>query len=84
MLNGGAQPATRTWPKNRLLALLGVGGGLVLGLLIALGLEWARAELVRTPQELETWTSLPVLGSIPATQARGHQRRSRFARLLRS
>ncbi|MBC7233102.1 MAG: hypothetical protein H5T68_07685 [Chloroflexi bacterium] len=66
MLNGGAQPAGRTWPKMRLLAFAGVGGGLVLGLLIALFLEWSRVELVQTPQEVEQWLDLPVLGSIPA------------------
>ena len=71
MLNGGAQAATRTWPKNRLLAVLGFGGGLVLGLLIALFLEWSRVELVQTAREVEGWLALPVLGSIPeAKQSR--------------
>jgi capsular polysaccharide biosynthesis protein len=70
MLNGGAQAATRTWPKNRLLAFLGLGGGLVLGLLVALALEWSRVELVQTPQEAESWLELPVLGSIPAITRR--------------
>ena len=70
MLNGGAQTATRTWPKNRLLAFLGLGGGLVLGLLAALVLEWSRVELVQTAQEAENWLELPVLGSIPAMAQR--------------
>nr|MBC7245431.1 hypothetical protein [Chloroflexota bacterium] len=68
ILNGSAQPASRTWPKMRLLAFAGVGGGLVLGLLTALFLEWARVELVRTPQEMEQWFDLPVLGSIPTVK----------------
>ncbi|MBC7261660.1 MAG: hypothetical protein H5T63_06570 [Chloroflexi bacterium] len=65
VLNGGAQPAGRTWPRMRLLTFAGVGGGLVLGLLLALFLEWSRVELVQTPQEVEQWLELPVLGSIP-------------------
>lgn len=68
MLNGGAQPAGRTWPKMRLLAFAGVSGGMVLGLLTALFLEWIRVELVQTPQEMEQWFDLPVLGSIPAAK----------------
>lgn len=68
MLNGGAQAATRTWPKNRLLAFLGFSGGLALGLLVALFLEWSRVELAQTPQELEQWLELPVLATIPAPQ----------------
>ena len=68
ILNGGAQPAGQTWPRKKLIALAGVGGGLVLGLLIALALEWARVDLVRTPEEVEAWLSLPVVGSIPAAE----------------
>jgi len=81
MLNGGAQAATRTWPKNRLLAFLGFGGGLVLGLLIALFLEWSRVEWAQTAQEVEGWLELPVLGSIPATARRpaGRHKLSRKA-----
>jgi len=72
MLNGGAQAAGQTWPRKKLLAFAGVGGGLVLGLLIALALEWSRVEAVRTPHEVEDWLGLPVLGSIPvAGEIRG-------------
>ena len=42
--------------------------GLMLGLLLALALEWARAEVVQTPQQVEQWLELPVMGSIPARQ----------------
>lgn len=65
MLNGGAQPAGQTWPRKKLLAFLGAGGGLVLGLLVALALEWSRVELIQTPEEVEAWLGRPVLGSIP-------------------
>jgi capsular polysaccharide biosynthesis protein len=67
ILNGGAQPAGQTWPRKKLLAFAGVTGGLTLGLLIALALEWARVELVQTPEEAEQWFGLQVLGSIPAS-----------------
>ena len=69
ILNGGSQPAGQTWPRKKLLALAGVGGGLALGLLLALALEWARVDLVRTPDEAEEWIGLPVVGSIPASAA---------------
>jgi len=68
ILNGGAQPAGRTWPKTRQLTFAGLGGGFILGLLIALALEWAREDLVQTPQEVEQWVGLPVLASIPASR----------------
>jgi capsular polysaccharide biosynthesis protein len=77
MLNGGAQAAGQSWPREKLLAFAGVGGGLMLGLLIALALEWARVELVQAPQELEQWSGLPVLGSIPALK---QPRRSKWPR----
>jgi capsular polysaccharide biosynthesis protein len=81
MLNGGAQAAGQTWPRKKLLAFLGVGGGLVLGLLTALALEWARAELVQTAEELEDWLEQPVLGSIPAAR---HPSGARLPRLAKS
>jgi capsular polysaccharide biosynthesis protein len=84
LLDGGAQPAGQTWPRKKLLAFTGLGGGLVLGLLIALALEWAREELVQTPQEVEHWLDLPVLGSIPALEGPGRSRWGHAFRLLGS
>jgi capsular polysaccharide biosynthesis protein len=71
MLNGGAQAAGQTWPRKKLLVATGAGGGLMLGLLVALALEWARVEMVQTSQEVEQWLGLPVLGSIPALKQPG-------------
>lgn len=73
VLNGGAQPAGQSWPRKKLLALAGVGGGMVLGLLLALALEWARADVLRAPTEAEAWLGMPVLGSIPALGKRQGQ-----------
>jgi capsular polysaccharide biosynthesis protein len=69
MLNGGAQAAGQSWPRKKLLAFLGIGSGLVVGLLAALWLEWSRVERVQTPAEVETWTGLPVLASIPRARS---------------
>ena len=80
MLNGGAQAATRTWPRTRLLAFLGFGGGLMLGLLIALFLEWSRVDLVQTAQQVEAGLELPVLGSIPAMAQRSTGSRLRWVK----
>jgi capsular polysaccharide biosynthesis protein len=84
LLNGGAQPAGQTWPRKKLLAFLGAGGGLVLGLLVALALEWSRVELIQTPEEVEAWLGLPVLGSIPGRNRRTTASRSILGRLHRA
>jgi capsular polysaccharide biosynthesis protein len=68
MLNGGAQAAGQSWPRKKLLTFAGIGGGMMLGLLAALALEWSRVEVVRTPQQVEQWLQLPVMGSIPTPQ----------------
>ena len=78
ILNGGAQPAGKTWPRNKLLAFAGLGGGLVAGLLLALALEWSRVEVVQTAQQAEELLGLTVLGSVP-----GNVRESRRRRLVR-
>jgi capsular polysaccharide biosynthesis protein len=71
MLNGGAQAAGQSWPRKKLLTFAGLGGGMMLGLLLALALEWSRVEVVQTPRQVEQWLQLPVMGSIPARQQAG-------------
>ncbi|HUT16226.1 MAG TPA: Wzz/FepE/Etk N-terminal domain-containing protein [Anaerolineae bacterium] len=80
MLNDGAQAAGRTWPRDKLLAFAGVGGGLALGLVIGLALEWAHVDVVESPQEVEEWLGLPVVGSIPAVEQSGRSRWTRGGR----
>ena len=74
VLNGGAQAAGQSWPRKKLLLFAGVAGGVFLGLLVALALEWARVELVQTAQEVEGWTGLPVLGNIPVGRQKNRAR----------
>ena len=83
VLNQGAQAAGQSWPRKRLLTFAGVGGGMMLGLLVALALEWSRVEVVQTPQQVEQWLQLPVMGSIPGRQGSGKAglRRTLRARL---
>jgi uncharacterized protein involved in exopolysaccharide biosynthesis len=84
LLNNGAQPANRTWPRNKLLAFLGVGGGLMAGLLTALRLEWLRLEALRTPEEVEEASGLTVVGRIPGSRpARRWDPRRLFDRRVR-
>ncbi len=64
-LNGGAQAATQTWPRNKLLLFLGVGGGLFLGMLAALVLEWSRVVPLQTQQQVEESAGIAVIGTIP-------------------
>ncbi len=71
LLNGGAQAAGQSWPRKKLLLFAGVAGGVFAGLLLALGLEWSRPEQARTPRQVEEWTGISVLASIPTpAQAR--------------
>jgi capsular polysaccharide biosynthesis protein len=77
MLNGGAQPANRTWPRSKLLVVAGVGSGVTLGLLIALGLEWARVDIAKTPSEVEQWLGVAILGNIPVLEETSRAGRKR-------
>jgi capsular polysaccharide biosynthesis protein len=83
MLNGGAQAAGQTWPRRKLLTFAGLGGGLFLGLLAALALEWAREEPLKTSEQLEGWLGLPVLGSIPSSRTRTRSKLTYLTRLRR-
>jgi capsular polysaccharide biosynthesis protein len=84
MLNGGAQAAGQSWPRSKLLTFAGVGGGLFLGLLTALALEWAREEPLQSPQQVEGWLGLSVLGSIPTDRTTTRSRLSKLGRRRRA
>ncbi len=53
------------WPKTKTLALAGGVLGLLIGLLLAFGLEYLESDVLRSPEDVERYVGVPVLGSIP-------------------
>lgn len=60
-----AEPGELLWPKRDILGLSGVLFGLVLGGIIAFGLELLGAGVINSPQEVERYLGVAVLGGIP-------------------
>lgn len=60
-------PSEPSEPKPAAASLIGLGLGLLCGAAVALGLESAD-DSIRTPEEAEEATGLPVLGAIPLVQ----------------
>ena len=54
------------WPKPTTLALSGAILGVLLGGLWASGLEYLEAGIIRSPQDMERWVGVAVIGTIPA------------------
>ncbi len=54
------------WPKPTTLALSGAILGLLLGGLLAFGLEYLEAGIIRSPQDVERYVEVAVIGTIPA------------------
>lgn len=57
------------WPKTRTLAVAGGVLGLLIGLLLAFGLEYLESDVLRSPEDVERYVGVPVLGSIPTVSA---------------
>jgi capsular polysaccharide biosynthesis protein len=55
------------WPKTNTLALAGGVLGLLIGLVLALGLEYLESDVLRSLEDVERHVGVPVLGSIPTT-----------------
>ncbi len=53
------------WPKTKTLALAGGVLGLLVGLLLAFGLEYLQSDVLRSSDDVERFVDVPVLGSIP-------------------
>ncbi len=53
------------WPKTKTLALAGGVLGLLIGLLLAFGVEYLESDVLRSTDDVERHVGLPVLGSIP-------------------
>ncbi len=71
------------WPRTKTLALAGGVLGLLVGLLLAFGLEYLESDVLRSLEDVERHVGIPVLGSIPTIGApersgRSGGRRRRF------
>jgi len=73
-----ALPGTLHKPKWKINALAGAILGILVGGLIVFVLEWLEADILRTSEDVETRTGMPVLGVIPnmATRNRAARRAS--------
>ncbi len=72
------------WPKTKTLALAGGVLGLLIGLLLAFGLEYLESDVLRSPEDVERHVGVPVLGTIPTISGSGgiagrERKRGRFA-----
>ncbi len=53
------------WPKTKTLAVAGGVLGLLIGLLLAFGLEYLQSDVLRTSEDVERHVGVVVLGAIP-------------------
>jgi len=61
-----ATQAYVSWPKTGLLVIAGGLFGLLAGALVVVGLERLAADIIRQSRDIERYTGLAVVGSIPA------------------
>lgn len=61
-----ATPARVSWPKTGLLVVAGGLFGLLAGALVVVGLERLAADIIRQSRDVERYTGMTVVGSIPA------------------
>ncbi len=54
------------WPKPTTLALSGTILGMLLGGLLVVGLEYLETGIIRSPEDMERWVGVAVIGTIPA------------------
>jgi capsular polysaccharide biosynthesis protein len=62
----GAKYGWVHWPQTRTLAVAGGILGILVGGIIVFILEWLESDIIRVPEDVERFTGLVVLGSIPA------------------
>ncbi len=61
--------ASKIRPKPKVNAVAGGILGLIIGALIVFFLEWAEADILRTPEDTEKALEVPVLGALPPHSA---------------
>lgn len=60
---------SQTWPPR--LPIMGIAGailGLIIAFVIVFFLEWAESGVIRTPDDVEQWLGLTVLGTVPPAE----------------
>ncbi len=59
---------SQTWPPRLpIMAAAGAILGLIIAFVIVFFLEWAESGVIRTPDDVEQWLGLTVLGTVPPT-----------------
>lgn len=60
---------SRTWPPRLpIMAVAGAFLGLIIAFVILFFLEWAESGVIRTPDDVEQWLGLAVLGTVPPAE----------------
>ncbi len=54
------------WPKTKTLALAGAVLGILIGLLLAFGLDYIESDVLRSSEDVEKHVGIAVLGAVPA------------------
>jgi len=65
----GAKYGWVHWPKTKTLAVAGAILGIMLGSIMAFGLEYLESDVLRSSEDVERYVGIPVVGSIPTITA---------------
>ncbi len=72
-------PDKPIWPNFKVLSLAGLASGLLFGIVVIMVRERADRSL-QQPGEVQLWTKLPELGTIPSASVDGRRRRAKHAK----
>lgn len=72
--------ATLYSPQTKINTLAGLILGALVGVLVVFGLEWIESGIVRTPEDMERFAGLTVLGAIPTVTVDGTGRATQRTR----
>jgi capsular polysaccharide biosynthesis protein len=60
---------SQTWPPSLVIMLIaGAILGLIIAFVIVFFLEWTESGIIRTPEDLEQWLGITVLGTVPPAE----------------